>query len=87
MLSNIADSVKTSETGLPDASAWMELLRLKVEKAAMDKNDMGTIEKMIEESVKVVVRNPLIQPRMSRMARITPLLLSVFIREIRGYFF
>lgn len=52
MLDNIADTVNLSDPGLPDANAWMELLREKVERAAMNKSSMGAIEKLIEQSVK-----------------------------------
>jgi hypothetical protein len=52
MVNNIADTVKPAKTSLPDAQAWMELLRRKVEEAAMTTTDMGTLEKLIEASVK-----------------------------------
>ena len=56
MVDNIADKVKPSEADLPDANAWMDLLRAKVESAAMNKSDMGALEKLIEESVKELAR-------------------------------
>jgi len=51
MLDNIADNVKSSETGLPNANAWMDLLLAEVESAAMN-NDMGAMEKLIEKRIK-----------------------------------
>ena len=56
MVDNIVDNVKPTETGLPDANAWMDLLRAKVEAAAMDGSDMGALEKLIEQSVKELAR-------------------------------
>jgi len=56
MVDNIADNVKPSEAGLPDANAWMDLLRAKVETAAMNGSDMGALEKLIEQSVKELAR-------------------------------
>jgi hypothetical protein len=56
MVDNIADHVKPSEAGLPNANAWMDLLRAKVETAAMNGSDMGALEKLIEESVKELAR-------------------------------
>jgi len=56
MLGNIADIVNPDGTGLPDASAWMDLLRAKVEEAAMNGSNMGALEKLIEESVKELAR-------------------------------
>jgi hypothetical protein len=56
MVDTIADSVKPSEAGLPNANAWMDLLRAKVETAAMNGSDMGALEKLIEESVKELAR-------------------------------
>jgi len=56
MVDNIADNVKASEAGLPNADAWMDLLRAKVETAAMNGSDMGALEKLIEESVKELAR-------------------------------
>jgi hypothetical protein len=56
MVDNIADNVKPSEAGLPNANAWMDLLRAKVETAAMNGSDMGALEKLIEESVKELAR-------------------------------
>ena len=56
MVDNIADNVKSSEAGLPNANAWMDLLRAKVETAAMNGSDMGALEKLIEESVKELAR-------------------------------
>jgi hypothetical protein len=52
MVDNISDSVKPPQTRLPDADAWMERLRVKVEEAVMNNGDMGALEKMIEASVK-----------------------------------
>jgi hypothetical protein len=43
MLYHIADNVNPAETGLPDANVWMELLRAKVEAAAMNGSDMGAL--------------------------------------------
>ena len=56
MVDNIADNVKPSEADLPDANAWMDLLRAKVETAAMNGSDMGALEKLIEQSVKELAR-------------------------------
>lgn len=56
MVDNIADNVKPAQTGLPDANAWMDLLRAKVEAAAMNGGDMGSLEKLIEQSVKELAR-------------------------------
>ena len=56
MVVNISDNVKPSEAGLPNANAWMDLLRAKVETAAMNGSDMGALEKLIEESVKELAR-------------------------------
>jgi hypothetical protein len=56
MVDNIADHVKPAETGLPDANVWMDLLRAKVEAAAMNGSDMGALEKLIEQSVKELAR-------------------------------
>ena len=52
MLDNIADNVNSSTTGLPNANAWMDLLRAEVENAAMNNSDMGALEKLIEKRVK-----------------------------------
>ncbi len=52
MLPNIVDNVNPAGTGLPDANAWMDLLRAKVEAAVMNGSDMGALEKIIEQSVK-----------------------------------
>ena len=52
MVDNIADNVKPSETVLPNANAWMDLLRGEVENAAMNNSDMGALEKLIEKRVK-----------------------------------
>ncbi len=56
MVENIDDSVKLAETGLPNANAWMDLLRTKVEAAAMNGSDLGALEKLIEQSVKELAR-------------------------------
>ncbi len=61
MVYNIADNVKPIEkTGLPDVNIWMEQVRAEVERAVMDKSDMGTIEKLIEKRVKELAR-PILQ--------------------------
>ena len=60
MVDHIADNVKPTDAGLPDAEAWMELLRHQMEKAAMEKNDMGTFESLIQERVKDLA-GPLLQ--------------------------
>ncbi len=60
MVYNIADHVNPDATGLPDANAWMDLLRTNVEATAMNGSDMGELEKLIEQSVKELAR-PILQ--------------------------
>ena len=56
MVYNIADKVKSSEAGLPDANAWLDMLRANVESATMNGSDMGALEKLIEQSIKELAR-------------------------------
>lgn len=56
MLTHIADNVNPADPGLPNGNAWMEMLREKVEVAAMNGSDMGALEKLIEQSVKELAR-------------------------------
>jgi len=56
MLEDIADNVKPANNNFPDANLWMDLLRAKVEDAAMNGANMGDLENLIAESVKELVR-------------------------------
>lgn len=56
MVVNIADNVKPVNNDFPDANLWMDLLREKMENAAMNGANMGDLENLISESVKELVR-------------------------------
>ena len=71
MVVNIADIVKPLPASLPDANAWMEQLRAKVEGAAMDQRDMGALERLIEGELKELAR-PILQYGVQMLANNQP---------------
>ena len=72
MLYNLSDTVKLSESALPDTDAWMAQVRTKIEKAFMNECDMGTIEKIIEDELKRLGR-PILEHAVQTLADSRPL--------------